>query len=128
MVHRETIRLFYEHMSIDTQERYIIDWRGERCTVDVEDTAHVVWRVTFQGEDQNTRFILHLSDDTQEPLLPETLYVREDHVLYCRVKEDRFPARFHRPAYYQLAQHVVEENGAFFLPLQGQKHPIMKKA
>jgi hypothetical protein len=127
MIHRETIRLFYEHMTLDLQERYIIEWRGDRCTVDVEDTAFVVWRVTFQEEDQNSRFILHLSDDTQEPLLPGTLCVLEDHVLYCRVKEGRFPARFHRPAYYQLAQYVIEENGAFFLPLQGQKHRITQR-
>ena len=127
MVHRETIRLFYEHMTIDALERYVIEWRGDRCTVDVEDTAFVVWGVTFQDEASNPCFILHLSDDTREPLLPETLYVREDHVLYCTVKQGRFPARFHRPAYYQLAQYVEEEKGAFFLPLQGQKYRIDSK-
>jgi hypothetical protein len=128
MIHRETIRLFYEHMTLDALERYIIEWRGDRCTVDVEDTAFVVWRVTFQDEGQNARFILHLSDDTREPLMPETLYIGKDHVLYGRVKQGRFPARFHRPAYYQLAHYVEEENGAFFLPSQGQKYPIRKKA
>ena len=128
MLHRETIRLFYDHMTIDALERHVIEWQGDRCTVDVEDTAFVVWGVRFRDEGQTERFLLHLSDDTREPLVPETLYVRKDNVLYCKVKQGRFPARFHRPAYYQLAQYVEEENGAFFLPLQGQKHPITKKA
>jgi uncharacterized protein len=46
MIHRETVRLFYEHMSLDPEGRYIIEWAGERCTVDAEDTAFVVRGVT----------------------------------------------------------------------------------
>jgi hypothetical protein len=32
MVRREFIRLFYQHMSIDSLGRYVIDWGGERLT------------------------------------------------------------------------------------------------
>lgn len=125
MIHRETIRLFYDHMSMDPMGRYIIDWAGERCYVEVEDMAFVVRGVTpngIEGEGLHG-FQLLLSDDTMEDLQPETLSVGKDHVLYCQVK-GRFPARFSRPAYYQLAVHIEEEAGAYYLPFQGMKYWI----
>lgn len=125
MIHREIIRLFYDHMSMDPMGRYIIEWAGERCTVEAEDTAFVVRGVTPKGIDGEGLhgFQLLLSDDTVEALQPETLSVGKDHVLYCRVK-GRFPARFTRPAYYQLAAHVEEEGGRYYLPLGGTKYWI----
>ena len=126
MIHREFIRLFYNNMELDLRGRYVIDWKGQRCYVEVEDTAFVVRRVVYQdkGKDGNERFVLSLSDDTQEELMPDTLYVGRDNVLYCSVKDRTFPARFNRAAYYQLAAYVEEENGIYYLPLNGQKNKI----
>jgi hypothetical protein len=127
MIHREFIRLFYNNMELDSHGRYVIDWKGQRCYVEVEDTAFVVRRVVWQDkgkEDGNERFILSLSDDTQEELMPDTLYVGRDNILYCGVKNRTFPARFTRAAYYQLAEYVEEENGTYYLPLNGRKNKI----
>ena len=67
MIHREFIRLFYKHMELDPQGRYVINWQGQRCWVDVEDTAFVVRRATFKDgtQAQNAQYLLHLSDDTE---------------------------------------------------------------
>jgi hypothetical protein len=128
MIHREFIRLFYQHMQIDSQGRYVINWGGDRCYVEVEDTPFVVRRTTFmQGEKGNSRFILSLSDDSQEDLSPETLFIGDDNVLYCKVKNRTFPARFDRPAYYQLAEYVEEDNNGYFLPLNGENYRLRKK-
>ena len=126
MIHREFIRLFYQNMEIDSEGRYLINWANACCCVDVEDTAFVVTRVFHdeEGQRQTTRFQLSLSDDTKEALAPDTLCVGKDHVLYCRVKSGTFPARFNRAAYYQLAEYIEEEDGAYFLPLNGQKYTI----
>ena len=126
MIHREFIRLFYNNMELDSRGRYVIDWQGQRCYVEVEDTAFVVRRVVYQdkGKDENERFILSLSDDTEEDLFPDTLYVGQDNVLYCSVKNHTFPARFNRAAYYQFAAYVEEENGTYYLPLNGRKNKI----
>lgn len=118
MLDRETIRLFYRHMSMDADGRYILEWAGDRCYLEVEDTAFVVRRVDFEG-----RFFLTLSDDSREVLAPESLFVGEGNVLYCRVKES-FPARFTRSAYYQLAGSVEEKDGAFVLPVDGRDYEI----
>jgi len=126
MIHREIIRLFYEHMSVDSLGRYVIEWAGERCYVEVEDTPFVVRGIEYQAhsEDHEDRFMLFLSDDTQEQLKPDTLYVGKENVLYCKVKDGRFPARFLRPAYYQMARYILEENGQFFISLNGRKYVI----
>ena len=126
MIHREYIRLFYENMSLDDQGRYLIHWAGETCYVEVEDTAFVIRRVFFVsgGQSGAPQYVLTLSDDTEEALAPDTLYVGNENVLYCRVKEKRFPARFLRSAYYQLADHIIEKEGSFFLPLNKTMYPI----
>ncbi|MFO7987200.1 MAG: DUF1285 domain-containing protein [Desulfatiglandaceae bacterium] len=126
MIRRDFIRLFYQSMVLDPQGRYLINWAGKTCYVEVEDTAFVVRRVAYESGEQpdSSRFLLTLSDDTQEELAPDTLYVGDANVLYCKVKERTFPARILRSAYYQLAEHVKEENGAYFLRLNGHQYPI----
>jgi hypothetical protein len=125
MIRREIIELFYQHMETDSHGRYVIHFAGQTCYVDVEDTAFVVWKVVFESREQgHERFLVWLSDDTQETLDLETFYVGGGNVLYCRVKDGRFPARFRRAAYYQLAEHVEEENGEYFISLHGRKHVI----
>ena len=126
MIHRDFIRLFYKNMELDSEGRYVINWDGKRCRVDVEDTAFVVRRVMYQDGDRagNARFVLSLSDDTEEDLIPDTIFIGEENVLYCRVKNRSFPARFNRAAYYQLAEYIEEENDSYYLPLNGKKYGI----
>ena len=125
MIRRDFIRIFYENMEMDFEGRYIILWGGKRCYVDVEDTAFVVWNVRYQdGEDKNSRVVLSLSDDSQEDLAPDSLWVGEENVMYCKVKDSAFPARFNRAAYYQLATRIKEKNNRFYLPLNGREYDI----
>jgi hypothetical protein len=126
MIHRDFVRLFYQHMEIDHRGRYIITWKGQQCYVEVEDTAFVIRRVAYQeGDNQGlARFILSLSDDTQETLLADTVFIGEGNVIYCSVKEGTFPARFSRAAYYQLAQYIEEDSGEYYLPLNGKRYEI----
>ena len=126
MIRRDFIRIFYENMEMDSQGRYVILWGGKRCLVEVEDTAFVVWNMRHQDADagENERFVLQLSDDSSEDLIPNSLYVGSDNVLYCKVKNAAFPARFSRAAYYQLATHIVEEDDNFYLPFNHRKYEI----
>jgi len=126
MIHRGFIRLFYENMERDSNGRYVIKWGGEACYVDVEDTAFVVRRVIYVHDDQNKNagFNLVLSDDTEEAMSPDSLFVGEDNVLYGKVKNRSFPARFNRAAYYQLAQYIEEDKNTYYLPLNGKKYEI----
>jgi hypothetical protein len=122
MIHREFIRLFYENMELDPQGRYIIYWDEKPCYVEVEDTAFVVIRVDSLSD--KTQFLLTLSDDSQEELAPATLTINDENVMYCAVKNGSFPARFSRPAYYQLAQFIQEDQQGYYLEAEGKKHYI----
>jgi hypothetical protein len=119
-IFRENIlEIFFENVTQDEWGRYIIVWQGKPCYVDVADTYFVVWRVE---EDASGALILTLNDGRSEPLAPDTLKMGPENVLYCRVKDNQFPARFARKAYYQLAEKLGEEDGRFFIELGGQRH------
>ena len=126
MIRREFIRLFYQNMELDSEGRYLINWADKRCYVEVEDTAFVVRRISYEegNQDRKPRIELSLSDDTKEALMPDSLSVGRENVLYCKVKSGLFPARFNRAAYYQLAEYIEEEDKNYFLPLNGRKYII----
>ncbi len=126
MVRRDFVLSFFRQMELDDAGRYIILWGGKRCTVDVEDTAYVVRGVSHQSKEDGSpmKFKISLSDDSEEELMPHTLYLGNDNVLYCRVKNGAFPARFNRAAYYQLAAHVATEGEDYILPVNGRNFKI----
>jgi len=125
IINKGIVQFFYANMEMEASGRCVIAWNGERCYVEVEDAPFVVRRAEEGGEGIR----IHLSDGTVEILSPEALTIGKDHVLYCRVKNDRFTARFNRPAYYQLAEHIEEDDGGgFFLSAGGKKYPIVSLA
>jgi len=123
MIRKDIVGLFLEHLTLSPDGDYVIDLDGQRCRLEVEDTVFVVKRVE-SGKDNDKGidgFLLLLSDGTREPLSDHTLEIGEGNMLYCRVKQDKFKARFSRPAYYQIASHVEEDEGCFYLPLNGRR-------
>ncbi|MDY6836961.1 MAG: DUF1285 domain-containing protein [Thermodesulfobacteriota bacterium] len=133
IIHRELLLLFYQSLFLDAQGRYIIKFKDQVCRLDVEDTPFVIVRTEYaaaKGNEKRDRFILHLTDDTKEELDPETLYIGASHVLYCKIRGGRFPARFSRPGYYQLAEHVQEEpgGGRYALFLNNKRYYLEEKS
>jgi len=119
-IFRENIlEIFFDNVRLDEQGRYVIVWQDKPCYVDVADTFFVVWRV---AADESGALILTLNDGRSEPLMPDTLEMGDNNVIYCRVKDGRFPARFARKAYYQLAEKLVQEGDRFFLEQGGQRY------
>jgi hypothetical protein len=122
------LHLFLEGLCMDKEGRYIIDCGGTRCTLDVADTPLVVARVDRKPHPRDpdreviTLRFRHLPDEEELDL--ETLYVGKNNVIYCRVRGGRIPARFSRPAYYQLTAWVEEDNGIFSLELNGVRYPV----
>lgn len=116
--------LIFENVNRDADGRYIVTVEDKRCFLDVADTLFVIVRVdgpTLQAgpPDQLT---VRLNDGSSEPLHPATLRQNSEHVMYAEVKNGRFPARFLRPAYYQLAEYAREENGRILLTVGGRDY------
>lgn len=123
MIRRDIVLLFCRHLHRDSQGRYLIRLAEEESYVDVEDTAFVISRIDLQSHGEcEPCFHIWLNDDSREVLNLDTLFVGKGNVPYCRVKEGKFPARFQRQAYYQLAEHVHEENGKYVISLNGARH------
>ena len=130
MFRKEILSVFFEHLKIDERGKYLIELEEERYYLDVEDTAFVVAAVYNNklpdgGRDQ---LDVLLNDDSCEKLEMNSLYVGKDNVLYCRVKEGRFTARFSRKSYYQLAEFIEksEIGNNYFINLNGEKYFIVE--
>ena len=128
MFRKEILCVFFEHLKIDECGKYLIELGSERCYLDVEDTAFVIAAVykTKIPDNGREQIEIILNDDSREILEANSLRAGNDNVLYCRVKEGRFTARFSRKSYYQLAEFIEQsENGAsFFITLNGEKYFI----
>ena len=109
---------------------YIIQMGKQRCYLEVEDTPLVVTGVLHQKEkakeEQAELFLSIKHLRTNHPLDPKTLWVGRENVLYCRIMEGTIPARFLRPAYYQLAEFIREdkENHRFYILMRGERYYI----
>jgi hypothetical protein len=100
--------------------RYLIKMDGKTCELEVEDTFFVVNRVEMSGDFLKIR----LNDNTWENLSPSGIWLGTNQMIYCRVKNDSFPARFARPAYYQLAQIIKPQGDGFVLELGAKKYQL----
>jgi uncharacterized protein len=113
--------LFSKSLKRNSDGSYFLQVAEERASITVEDTPYVV-RTVEEGRDG---LIVVTNDDVREPLDPTTLSVGRDNVLYCRVKQGEFPARFLRPAYYHLSPYFrTEDGGRFSLDVDGRRYQI----
>ncbi len=128
IIHPEILNLFKESLTPLAGGGYELMVAGDRAEVTVEDTPFFVGRVDRIVQDGGAEVFMIVTDDgIQEPLDLSTLSISSENVLYCRIKDNRFPARFHKRAYYQIAEFVEEDEGKFFLPLNGEKFYIEDK-
>ena len=118
ITHLRTVELFSRSVCPDPAGGYRLQIGREWARIEVEDTPLMVREVAFRGE----RVELGLNDHSREFLDPATLRVGRENVLYCRVKTGRFPARFLRPAYYQLTSRIEQDQDGYFLQVDGRKH------
>ena len=131
MFRKDILCIFFENLHIDTEGRYFIQLKEETCFLEVEDTAIVVISVFKMADPENDREWLEvlLSDDSREKLDLSSLCVGKDHVMYCRIKNGKFPARFTRKSYYQLAVFIEpdEPEETFCIRMNNDKYIINNK-
>lgn len=123
----DILELFYDNLHPTEDGQYLIEWQNQRCLLEVADTPFVIGSVDRAETRSNERILLRLRHiSAPEELDPAGLWVGAENVLYCRIRQGRWVARFSRPAYYQLAQWIEEDpqNGQFFLPVGGTKYLI----
>lgn len=125
MFRKEIVNLFYEHLRFDESiGKYVIEMGNDLCFIEVDDTPYVIRAVYRNGSPDGAEESIHvlLNSGKCEPLDLSGLRIGEENVLYCNVLEGRFPARFSRSAYYQLAQWIDydEEQDAYRIRLNNE--------
>jgi uncharacterized protein len=129
IIRPDILEFFCEHLRLNADGDYMLEWRQNRCLLKVEDTPLVITRVDRMRAEppEQERILLVLKHLRSRELLdPASLVVGKDNVLYCKVRAGHFPARFSRPAYYQLTEWIEQdpETGGFYLELNQQRHAI----
>jgi len=120
ITHQRTVELFSRSIKKDPSGGYYLQVGREAARIEVEDTPFMVRSVDFQ----NGELSVELNDQTSEPLDLASLRVGKNNVLYGKVKSGQFPARFLRPAYYQLMRCLGEDGKGFYLEVNGRKWRI----
>lgn len=127
MFRKDILCIFFENLKIDECGKYLIELGDERCYLNVEDTAFVIEGISkTRQQDENDQIYVLLTDDKWERLDLNTLHVGKDNIMYCKVKNGKFAARFSRKSYYQLAELIEQEKkkDTFFISLNGEKYFI----
>jgi hypothetical protein len=71
-----------------------------------------------------SQVIVQLSDETEEPLVPETLRIGRGDALYAKVKKGAFEARFSRHAQTALAPILEESDDALRLKIGARSYTV----
>ena len=121
IIHPNVYAIFCKALETTPDGGYQVRIGREVCRVEVEDAPFVVQGLS---ENSDKQLIIRLNDGTDEVFNPEPLFIGEDNIPYTEVKNRIFKARFSRPAYYQLAQHITEHNQEFYIDIAGKRTRI----
>lgn len=102
-----------------TNHGLLVRCAGENCFFRVEDVPYVVQDVALykDGDGALERVDLIFPGGYTEQLDPKTLCVSESHVLYCRVRNGEFAARFSRNSFFRLAPFIeqADKEGSYYI-------------
>jgi hypothetical protein len=130
MKRKDIVQYLYKYLKRDLDGNYLIEIEDDRCNVRVEDTPFIIRRVAV-GFSRNSRQLyidLSLNDGSSEGLnLDAPLRIAKANVMYCKVKKGEHEARFSRPAYYQLCEHIEydSQRGEYRLVLNHISYPLV---
>jgi hypothetical protein len=121
IIRRDILSLFYDSLHLE-DDGYFLEINGQREYLEVEDTVFLVQGAELVKQKEEA-FWIRLNDGSEEQLDLATFRIAEGNCPYCLVKGGRFPARFLRLPFYQVAQHALhdEETDEYFLLLNGRR-------
>ncbi len=100
-----------KHLDVNERGEYFVDEGTGRVYVKVADTPFFITMV----DKRKDGFYIRLNDETEEKLDTDKLWFNKRNILYTKVKNSKFPAKFLRPAYYELMKYLKEENDGYYI-------------
>ena len=120
ITHRWTYLENNKNLDIDGDGRFFVDEGFGRVYVEVEDTPFVIKMI----DKKDSKFFLKINDETVEELNFKNLWFSKENIPYTKVKNNKYDARFLRPAYYELMKYAEQEGNEFFINSDGEKIKI----
>lgn len=118
VLHRWTYLHNNKLLGRDEEGRYYVDEGSGKLYVQVEDTPFVVKMIDRRADG----FYINLNDETEEKLDFKNLWINEQNVVYTKVKNKEYEARFLRPAYYEFTKYLKQEEDKFYIEVEGSKY------
>lgn len=126
IIHPSVLKVFNDGLFLGEDNNHYLRVEDDIAYIEVEDTPFIVRRVEpIEREGTVSRFVIRLSDGTEEDLDVGTLEINRNNVPYCRVRKG-MRARFTSQAYYMLAEYIEydERHDAYFVRSDGAIHTI----
>jgi hypothetical protein len=117
------LNLFMKNLVRSPDGKFRVFCQGEECEIDAEDVPYVVKEVLFSPKKIELVFA---GGEFKETLDPKTLFVGDKNVLYCKIRNGDFTARFSRRCYLELAKKVAfdPKKKNYFLTVDNHHYPI----
>jgi len=113
VIHPPTLRYLKSHLVGEDEGPFVVDG-AQRMPIHVEGPPFEVTTLVLDHDAATATAVL--DDGTSEPVGDTSLGMNEETGRFeCAVRGDRFRARLSRAAHQMLLDHVIEDEGAFFL-------------
>ncbi len=120
-----TLKFFMKHLEALPDGSFQVICMGEINRITAEDVPYVVQNISIHPE----RIELFFLGNYGETLDPSTLWIGKNHVLYCKIRNGNFSARFNRKSYWEIAQEVQQDSSEnFYLSLGGLCYGISDRS
>lgn len=124
---RKIINFFNRSIGITEDGDYVIHYSDFVYPVVVEDVPVFITGVTIEGFGDFEKVLMNLSTGEVQELDIDTLYYRDNHCLYCYVRDGRIPAKFKRSPSFQILERLEESDDTFYLRIGGRRIVLKEK-
>jgi len=115
------LKFYMRKMEKTPEGKFKVLCQGETCFIEPQDVPYVILGIERKGDQVELIF----PGNYREILDPATLYVGKENVLYCKVRDGAFEARFSRKPFWEITHWVEQgQDKKFFLNLGGEKFQI----
>ncbi len=121
------IEFFNKSIDVTRDGTYVIHYADFTYPLTVEDVPFFITGVRFEGFADFEEVFITLRSRGEQRLDADTLYVKPDNSLYCRVYEGRFPAKFTHSPSFQVLERLEESEDIYYLNIAGRRIVLKEK-
>jgi len=122
---QKIINFFNKSINRTNDGTYVIHYSDYTYPIIVDDVPYFITGVIFEGFGDFEKITINISNGTTEILNTDTLFYKNN-ILYCKILDSQFDARFKRSPSFHILERLDEKNGQYILNLCG-KSIILKE-